>query len=76
MIVSIDVLKPLEKVFPNHLKNLSNIILNIKIIQTPIIADQKTGIVVGCSHRYVFFSNMGIKKFLLDFSIIKMRTYG
>ena len=58
-IVKIEKLKPLEKVFPNHLKNLSEMIFRSKIIQTPIIADEKTGIVLDGSHRYVFFLQNG-----------------
>ena len=55
MITPIDFLKPLEKVFLNHLKNLSKIILNDGFVKTPIIADKKHGIVLDGSHRYVFF---------------------
>jgi len=58
-ITNIEKLKPLEKVFPNHLKNLSKMIFESKIIQTPIIADEKTGIVLDGSHRYVFFLQNG-----------------
>ena len=61
-IVKIEKLKPLEKVFPNHLKNLSKMIFENNVIQTPIIADQKTGIVLDGSHRYVFFLQHGYKK--------------
>ena len=55
MIVSIDHLKPLEKVFQYHLKNLSKMILKEGIVHTPIIADKKSGIVLDGSHRYIFF---------------------
>ena len=61
-IVKIEKLKPLEKVFPNHLKNLSKLIYKTNIIQTPIIADQNTGIVLDGSHRYVFFLQHGYKR--------------
>ena len=55
MIISIDHLKPLEKVFLHHLKNLSEMILKEGIVHTPIIADKKSGIVLDGSHRYIFF---------------------
>ena len=55
MIVPIESLKPLEKVFKYHLKNLSKLILKDGIVQTPIIADNKYGIVLDGSHRYIFF---------------------
>ena len=54
-IVSIDRLKPLEKVFRYHLKNLSKMILSDGVVQTPVIADKKNGIVLDGSHRYIFF---------------------
>ena len=60
-IIKIEKLRPLEKVFPNHLKNLTEMILDSKIIQSPIIADKKTGIVLDGSHRYVFFLKNGYK---------------
>ena len=66
-IVNIELLKPLEKVFPNHLKNLSRLIIESKIVETPIIADQKTGIVLDGSHRYVFFLQHGYKKVPVKF---------
>ena len=43
MITSIDLLKPLEKVFMYHLKNLSKMISEEGVVQTPIIADKKIG---------------------------------
>ena len=57
MIISIDRLKPLEKDFLYHLKNLSEMILKEGIVHTPIIADKKSGIVLDGSHRYIFFFN-------------------
>jgi len=60
-IININRLKPLEKVFPHHLKNLSNIILESGIVQTPIIADKKHGIVLDGSHRFIFFLMNGYK---------------
>ena len=62
MIVSIDRLKPLEKVFLYHLKNLSEMILKEGIVHTPIIADEKSGIVLDGSHRYIFFLMKGFKE--------------
>ena len=54
MIVSIDKLRPLEKVFRHHLKNLSKMILDEGIVHSPVIADKKNGIVLDGSHRYIF----------------------
>jgi len=58
-IVSIDKLKPLELVFPYHLKNLNKMIIKSGIIKTPIIADKKTGVVLDGSHRYVLLLKSG-----------------
>jgi choline kinase len=54
-IVSIERLRPLELVFPNHLENLNKLLLNDKIVKSPLLADRKTGIVLDGSHRYIFF---------------------
>jgi len=42
MIISINLLKPLEKVFSYHLKNLSKMILDDGSVKAPIIAEKKT----------------------------------
>lgn len=60
-IAPVSKLRPLELVFPTHLKNLSNRILRDKVIKGPILADKKTGIVLDGSHRYVFFLKYGYK---------------
>ena len=67
MIVQIERLKPLEKVFKYHLKNLSELILKEGIVQTPIIADNKYGIVLDGSHRYIFFLMNGFKEVPVKF---------
>ena len=67
MIVSIDHLKPLEKVFLYHLKNLSEMILKEGIVHTPIIADKKSGIVLDGSHRYIFFLMNGFEEVPVKF---------
>ncbi len=54
-IASMSSLKPLEMVFPNHLKNLRKMINKSGVINSPIIADEETGIVLDGSHRYIFF---------------------
>ena len=61
MIVPKHRLKPLEKVFPYHLKNLDDMIINSGLIKTPIIADEKSGVVLDGSHRYIFFLRYGYK---------------
>ncbi|NQU87009.1 MAG: hypothetical protein HQ541_14730 [Mariniphaga sp.] len=58
-LIKIEELKPLEMVFPNHLDNLSKMILESNVIQTPIIADTNTGVILDGSHRYVFFRKYG-----------------
>ena len=67
MITPINFLKPLEKVFLYHLKNLSKMILSKGIVQTPIIADKKHGIVLDGSHRYIFFLMNGFKEVPVKF---------
>ncbi len=67
MIVPIELLKPLEMVFKYHLKNLSKLILKEGIVQTPIIADKKHGIVLDGSHRYIFFLMNGFKEVPVKF---------
>jgi hypothetical protein len=51
----------LEKVFPNHLLNLSQMIRNSGYITTPLIATQDEFIVLDGSHRHVFFLQDGCK---------------
>ena len=67
IITSIDFLKPVEKVFLYHLKNLSKMILNDGFVKAPIIADKKYGIVLDGSHRYVFFLMNGYKEVPVKF---------
>ena len=67
MIVPITFLKPLEKVFVYHLKNLSKMISEEGVVQTPIIADKKHGIVLDGSHRYIFFLMNGYKEVPVKF---------
>lgn len=67
MIEPIDKLRPLEMVFPNHLKILSKMIMDSGVIESPIIADEKTGIVLDGSHRYIFFLKYGYKEAVVKF---------
>ena len=67
MIVSIDRLKPLEKVFRYHLKNLSKMILDEGVVHSPVIADKKNGIVLDGSHRYMFFLMNGFRELPVRF---------
>lgn len=60
-IIDINHLKPLEMVFPRHLNNLSIMLSDSKIVESPIIADRETGIVLDGSHRYIFFLKEGYK---------------
>jgi nicotinamide mononucleotide adenylyltransferase len=61
-IVSIDKLKPLEKVFPTHLKNLEAMIDSDGFLLKAIIADVKTGTVLDGSHRYAYLLKKGFKE--------------
>jgi len=61
-IVPIDKLLPLEKVFPNHLKNLEEMIDNDGFILKAIIVDKNTGTILDGSHRYVYFLKKGYKE--------------
>ena len=54
-------LKPLEMVFPYHLDNLSKMILDKGIVETPLIAEKENGIILDGSHRYIFFLMNGYK---------------
>lgn len=54
-IIPITVLRPLEKIFQYHFRNLSQMIKADGKVKQAIIADKKTGIVLDGSHRYVFF---------------------
>ena len=67
MIEPIGRLKPLEMVFPNHLNILSKIIMENKTIESPLIADKKTGIILDGSHRYIFFLKFGYKEVVVEF---------
>ncbi|MBT4935444.1 NTP transferase domain-containing protein [Candidatus Woesearchaeota archaeon] len=60
-IVSINTIKPLEKVFPNHLNNLNNLLLKDGFVKAPLLVDKNTGIVLDGSHRYIFFLMHGYK---------------
>jgi len=66
-IVSIKELKPLELVFPTHLENLSKMIFESGVVDSPIIADSKTGIVLDGSHRYIFFLMNGFQEVPVHF---------
>jgi len=60
-VVPIETLKPLERVFPNHLNNLNELILKEGVIKAPLLVDKNTGIVLDGSHRYIFFLQQGYK---------------
>lgn len=54
----INVLKPLEKVFPNHLENLSEMI-NEDGMDMPLIVDIKSKTILDGSHRYAYILREG-----------------
>ena len=47
-------LRPLEKVFPNHLANIKQLIQRDGAIHKALIADRASGTVLDGSHRYAF----------------------
>lgn len=61
-LIEVSKLKPLEKVLPNHLKNIENMILKDGLMLKPIIIDNKFNIVLDGSHRYAFLLKLGYKK--------------
>jgi hypothetical protein len=60
-LVPVKNLRALEYVFPNHLKNLKNLIYKEKIITLPLIVENKHNIVLDGSHRHVFLAMEGFK---------------
>jgi len=54
-------LRALEYVFPNHLKNLADIILSAGYMTTPLILTKEHNIVLDGSHRHVFLLQQGFK---------------
>ncbi len=69
-IVPISRLKPLEKVFPQHLNNLEAMINKDGFILKAIIIDKKTGIVLDGSHRYIYLLKNGYTEapvFMVDY---------
>lgn len=61
-IVPIEKLLPLEQVFPNHLKNLEEMIDEDGFVLKALIVDKKTGTILDGSHRYVYFLKRGYKE--------------
>lgn len=61
-IVPIDILRPLEMVFPNHLENLNRLIIEDGVIKAPLLVDKETGIVLDGSHRYIVLLMNGYMK--------------
>lgn len=58
-LVDINKLRPLEKIFPSHLKNIKKIIEEDQEIKKAIIADLKTGTILDGSHRYAYLLSEG-----------------
>lgn len=58
-IVHISELRPLEKVFKNHLENIKKMIVHDGAMHKAIIADKKTGTILDGSHRYAFLYGEG-----------------
>ena len=60
-LVPIEKLRPLEYVFPQHLKNLTEMIYKDKVMKHPLIVEKEHGIVLDGSHRYVFLLHDSFK---------------
>lgn len=60
-LVPVKKLKPLEKVFPYHLKNLTKMIYDDGVMKHPLIAEKEHGIVLDGSHRYIFLLHESFK---------------
>jgi len=52
-------IRPLEMVFPHHLKNLTEMIYRDKAIRFPLIVERDYNIVLDGSHRYIFLLQDG-----------------
>lgn len=60
-LIAIEKLRPLEKVFPNHLRNIRQLILQDGEVHKALIADRTTGTILDGSHRYAFLLEEGYK---------------
>jgi len=53
-LIPVEKIKAVEFVFPNHLKNLTNMIKKENIMKFPLIVEKDHNIVLDGSHRHVF----------------------
>ncbi len=60
-IIPINKILPLEKIFKKHLSNVSKMIFDKKIMNRPLIIDNKNKIVLDGSHRYALLYANGYK---------------
>jgi len=60
-LIPIERLRALEQVFPNHLKNLKEMIYKNGMMKYAIIAERKHNIVLDGSHRHVFLAMENFK---------------
>jgi hypothetical protein len=60
-IIPITKILPLEKIFQNHLENISKMILKKNVMNRPLIIDKKYKIVLDGSHRYALLYKLGYK---------------
>lgn len=61
-IIDFDKIKPLEKIYHSHFKELETQILNDDTIRKPLIVDKDSFIVLDGSHRFAFLKKYGFKK--------------
>ncbi|AZL54722.1 hypothetical protein EI285_09095 [Aliarcobacter skirrowii] len=60
-ILTMNEIKPLEKILPTHFKNIESMILKDGVLHKPLIIDRKYNIVLDGSHRYAFLQKYGYK---------------
>jgi len=60
-LVPVKNLRPLEYVFPNHLKNLTKMIYSDGVMKHPLIVEKEHNIVLDGSHRYIFLLHESFK---------------
>jgi len=60
-LVPIEKLRALEQVFPNHLKNLKEMIYRDGVMKYALIVEKEHNIVLDGSHRHIFLAMEGYK---------------
>jgi len=61
VLIKLEKLKPIEKIFTTHLQYIQNQIENTKVINKPLIIDNTHHIILDGSHRYAYLKKHGYK---------------